>query len=150
MRPMVKAMLTHHYTYAYGGASPLNGKFDSPVLPHVNTQCMRLLLSEIGRRFPNENIIMELDGAGWHQWKNFALPHNLRLHFLPPYSPELNPQEHIWEELRKKYFHNQAFDCLDALEDQLIEGLRRLELQPQIVKSIAAWIWIINSVSIAN
>jgi transposase len=78
------------------------------------------------------------------------LPENLRLHFLPPYSPELNPQEPIWDELREKYFHNQAFDSLDALEDQLVEGLLRLEQQPQIVKSIAAWDWIVNSVSIAN
>ena len=93
---------------------------------------------------------MVVDGAGWHQSKSFALPENLRLHFLPPYSPELNPQEHIWDELREKYFHNQAFDSLDALEDQLVEGLRRLEQQPQIVKSIAAREWILDSVSNAN
>jgi hypothetical protein len=150
MRPMVKAMLTHQYTYAYGAVSPLDGRFDSLVLPHVNTECMQLFIAEIGCRYPDENIVMVVDGAGWHQSKSFALPENLRLHFLPPYSPELNPQEHIWDELREKYFHNQAFDSLEALEDQLVEGLRRLEQQPQIVKSIAAWEWILDSVSNAN
>ena len=53
-----------------------------------------------------------------------------------------HPDENIWEELREKYFHNQAFDSLDALEDQLVAGSRRLEQQPQIVRSIAAWDWI--------
>jgi len=127
LRPMVKAMLTHQYTYAYGAVSPLDGRFDSLVLPHVNTECMQLFIAEIGRRYPGENIVMVVDGAGWHQSKNFALPENLRLHFLPPYSPELNPQEHIWDELREKYFHNQAFDSLDALA-RIFHGIGRNEV----------------------
>jgi len=103
---MVKAMLTYQYTYAYGAVSPLDGKFDSLVLPLVNTECMQLFITVIGKRYPEENIVMVVDGAGWHKSKTFALPENLRLHFLPPYSPKLNPQEHIWDELREKYFHN--------------------------------------------
>ncbi|MDR2188291.1 MAG: transposase, partial [Azonexus sp.] len=69
---------------------------------------------------------------------------------LPPYSPELNPQEHLWDELREKFFHNRAFDSLDALEDQLVKGLRQMERQPAIVQSITGWEWIINSVYNAN
>jgi transposase len=78
------------------------------------------------------------------------LPDNLRLHFLPPYSPELNPQEHLWDELREKFFHNRAFESLDALEDQLVEGLRQLEMLPARVQSITGWEWIISSISNAN
>lgn len=150
MRPMVKAMLTHQYTYAYGAVSPLDGRFDSLVLPHVNTECMQLFITEIAQRYPDENIVMVIDGAGWHQSKGLKPPENLRLHFLPPYSPELNPLEHIWDELREKYFHNQAFESLDALEEQLLAGLRHLEQVPEIVKSISAWEWVLNSVSNAN
>jgi transposase len=150
MRPLVKAMLTHQYTYAYGAVSPLDGKFDSLVLPHVNTECMQLFITEVAKRYPTENIVMVVDGAGWHRSKSFVLPESLRLHFLPPYSPELNPQEHIWDELREKYFHNQAFDSMDALEEQLLAGLRYLEQSPGIVKSISGWDWILNSVSNAN
>jgi transposase len=69
---------------------------------------------------------------------------------LPPYSPELNPQEHIWEELREKYFHNKAFDNIDALEVQLLAGLRHLEGSTEVLRSIAGWEWIINSISNAN
>lgn len=132
----------------YGFAACL--RFDSLVLPHVNTECMQLFITEIASRYPDENIVMVVDGAGWHQSKSFAFPENLRLHFLPPYSPELNPQEHIWDELREKYFHNKAFDSLDALEEQLLEGLWHLEHNPQVVNSITAWDWILNSVSNAN
>ena len=149
MRPMVQAMLTHQYTYAYAAVSPIDGRFDSLILPQVNGECMQLFIAEIAARYPAENIVMILDGAGWHKTA-FDLPKNLRLHFLPPYSPELNPQEHLWDELREKYFHNIVFDSLDALEDQLADGLRALEFDAETVKSISAWDWIINAVSNAN
>ena len=81
---------------------------------------------------------MIMDGAGWHKSHHLQLAENLRLLFLPPYSPELNPQEHLWDDLREKYFHNRAFDSLEALEDH------------NRVKSIAGWKIIINSISAAN
>lgn len=86
---------------------------------------------------------------GWHKCKDFHLPDNLRLLFLPPYSPELNPHEHLWDELREKHFHNRVFDSIDALEDHLVDALRDMENAPERVKSSAGWDWIINSVSIA-
>jgi transposase len=147
MRPVVKAMLTHEYTYAYGAVSPLDGRLDSLVLPQVNGQWMQVFLDEIASRYASQNIIMIVDGAGWHKSKQIKLPENVKLHFLPPYSPELNPQEHLWDELREKSFHNKAFESMDALEDDLLEGLLALENDPQRVKSITGWEWIINSVS---
>lgn len=150
LRPQVTAMLTHEYTYAYGAVSPQDGCFDSLVLPHVNSACMQLFMDEIASRYPKDNIVMVVDGAGWHRKSDFRMPPNLRLLLLPPYSPELNPQEHLWDELREKYFHNRAFDSLDALEDQLVLGLRSLENNPDTVQSITGWDWIINSLSIGN
>lgn len=111
---------------------------------------MQIFLDEIASRHLNDNVVMVLDGAGWHKSKDFRLPDNLRLLFLPPYSPELNPQEHLWDELREKYFHNRVFDSIDALEDHLVDALRDMENAPERVKSIAGWDWIINPVSIAN
>lgn len=148
-RPLVQAMLTHQYVYAYAAVCPSDGAFDSLVLPHVNAQCMQIFIDEIARRYRHNNIIMVLDGAGWHR-THFDLPDNLKLHFLPPYSPELNPQEHIWDELREKWFHNRVFGSLDALEAQLVQGLRALENEPIRTKSIAGWDWIINSISNGN
>lgn len=150
LRPIVKAMLTHQYVYAYGAVSIADGHFDSLVLPQVNGLCMQLFLNEVAQRYPRENIIMVLDGAGWHKNQAITLPDNLKLHFLPPYSPELNPVEHLWDELREKNFHNRAFDSLDALEDTLVSALRNLELDQSTVRSICQWDWIINDISIAN
>ena len=60
-------MLTHQYTYAYGAVSPMDGKFDSLVLPQLNTECMQLFITEIASRYPQENMVMVLDGAGWNK-----------------------------------------------------------------------------------
>ncbi len=147
---MVKAMLSHQYVYAYAAVSPQDGRLDSLVLPEVNGQWMQAFLTEIANRYAHENIVMVVDGAGWHKSKAFKMPTNLKLLFLPPYSPELNPQEHIWDELREKNFHNKTFDSLDMLEDHLVVALKTLETQTETIQRISAWDWIINVVSIAN
>ncbi|SFM67803.1 DDE superfamily endonuclease [Nitrosomonas communis] len=149
-RPVVSAMVTQEYTYACGAVSPLDGAFDSLVWPHVNSDCMQIFIDEMANRYSGDNIIMIVDGAGWHKSKDFHLPENVRLLFLPPYSPELNPQEHIGDELREKYFHNREFDSIDALENHLVSALYDLENTPDLIKSITGWDWIINAVSSAN
>ena len=138
-------MLTHEYTYAYGAVDVVSGELDSLILPHVNTECTQLFLDEVATRHPEHRIIMVLDGAGWHRSAALKVPSNMRPLSLPPYAPELNPVEHIWEELREKYLHNKAFDSLDALEDQLLIGLVALEQDRPRVQSIVAWSWIINA-----
>ena len=72
-------------------------------------------------------------------------PHNIRLLSLPPYAPELDPVEHVWDELREKRFHNRVFDSLDALEDHLEIALKDFELDAPTIKSIVAWPWIIDA-----
>jgi len=114
-----------------------DGDLDSLVLPAVNGQCMEVFLAEVATRHPDENIVMVLDGAGWHKSQTMAIPENLHLLNLPPYSPELNPVEHVWDELREKHFHNRAFESLDALEDQLIVGLLALEADRQTANPFA-------------
>lgn len=144
-RPLVKAMVTQEYTYAYAAVSPGDGRLDSLILPHGNGACMHLFLKEVASRYPDERIVMGVDGAGWHKSEQFPLPPNLRLLFLPPYAPELNPVKHLWDELREKSFHNRVFDSLNALEDHLEHTLRDLENAPARVYSITAWSWIVNA-----
>lgn len=71
----------------------------------------------------------------------------MRLLPLPPYAPELNPVEHLWDELREKHFHNRVFDSLDALEDHLVAALHATEQGHDAVRSIVAWPWIIDALS---
>lgn len=146
MRPLCQAMLTHDYTYAYGAVDVCTGELDSLILPHVNTQCMQVFLNEISVRHPQEHIIMVIDGAGWHRSGELKPPANIFLLRLPPYAPELNPMEHVWDELREKFFHNRVFKSLDALEGHLELALKTLESNPNTVRSIVSWPWILDAI----
>jgi transposase len=89
-----------------------------------------------------------LTGAGWHTAEALAVPDNMTLVPLPPYAPELNPTEHVWDELREKYFHNHVFESIDSLEDHLEASLRELESDKERIRSIVAWPWIVNAVMV--
>lgn len=147
-RPICPSMVSQEYIYAYGAVSIGEGQWDSLILPHVNTGCMQIFLDEISSRYPKDRIVMVLDQAGWHKSKALKIPQNMKLLPLPPYSPELNPVENIWEELREKHFHNRVFSSLDAVEEQLLNGLVHLESNPEITQSISSWSWIINAILI--
>lgn len=79
---------------------------------------------------------MLVDGAGWHRSQDLRMPENIRLIQQPSHSPELNPVEHLWEELREKYLPNKAFKSLDAVEEALCKGLRELHGDPDRVSSM--------------
>jgi transposase len=91
---------------------------------------------------------MIADGAGWHQSTQLTLPDNLYLLKLPPYSPELNPVENLWDELREKSFGNLVFDSMTSLETHLEAALKNVESDIDRIKSIVSWPWIINSLLI--
>jgi len=146
IRPVCLTMVCQEYTYAYGAVNIADGQWDSLVLPSAETICMQVFLDEIAARYPGERIVMVLDGAGWHRGGALVVPENMRLLPLPAYSPELNPVENIWEEIREKGFVNKVFDSLDALEEQLVHSLKHLEDHPEITRSITAWNWIINAI----
>jgi len=95
-------------------------------------------------------MLMFLDGAGWHRAKRLVIPENMRLEGLRPYSTQLNPMEHLWEELREKWFANEVFDSLDSVEDRLVEALVALEGNQNLVASNTGFDWIINCQLTAN
>ena len=147
-RPVVVTEVSEEYTYAYATGSVPEGALDSLILPHVNGTGMQIFLEEVAALYPKDRLVMVMDGAGWHRNQDLVIPDNMRLLLLPPYSPELNPVEHLWDELREKWFHNRVFDSIEALEDHLKTGLRSMEGSPEIVRSIVSWPWIIDSLLI--
>jgi putative transposase len=144
IRPHVPAQIVREFTYAYAAVSPHDGVLDSLVLPWVNTSAMSLFLAEVSNRHPKEKILMFVDGAGWHKSRELVVPENIRLQSIPPYSPQLNPVEHIWDEIREKGFANKLFDSLDAVEDLLVDQLANMGKNHQTVASITGFDWIIN------
>ena len=87
-----------------------------------------------------------MDKAGWHVSKRLKLPDNLAIEFLPPYSPELNPQENVWKYLRTNYFANIYTKSLDAVEDILMNAIPKLTGNKDLIKSIAGYSWIVSSI----
>jgi hypothetical protein len=142
-RPVVGAQLERKYLYAFAAVSPHDGQMDSLVLPWVNAQTMSLFLGEVAQRHAEEFIVMVMDQAGWHLAGELAVPPNMRLVFLPPYSPELNPAEHLWKALREDCFANTVFADLDAVEHTLTAGLASLEANPYRTRQMTGFDWII-------
>ncbi len=143
-RPDVSAALVREYSYAYAALSPWDDDLDSLILPDASTVCMNVFLKEVAARHASEFIVMVLDGAGWHRAKALQMPDNMAFVFLPPYSPELNPVENLWGELREKSFHNRAFENLDAVEDRLCDALAVFEPDHERIHRLAAWRWIVE------
>lgn len=141
-RPGVSARLERKYLYAFSAVSPHDGVMDSLVLPWVNAQTMSMFLAEVAQRHAEEFIVMVMDQAGWHLAGALAVPTNLRLVFLPPYSPELNPAEHLWESLREDCFANHVFADLNAVERVLTKGLIALETDTTQTQSLTGFKWI--------
>ena len=80
-----------------------------------------------------------------HRSGKLKAPANIYLLYLPPYAPELNPIEHVWDELREKFFHNRVFSSLQALEEHLAAALKTMGKNWQTVRSIVSWPWIIGA-----
>lgn len=142
VRPVVGARLERKYIYAFSAVSPHDGVMDSLVLPWVNAEMMSMFLAEVAQRHPSEFILMVMDQAGWHVAGGLQVPPNMRLVFLPPYSPELNPAEHLWTALRQDCFANHVFKDLDQVEAALSSGLVSLEADPIRTQSMSGFEWI--------
>jgi transposase len=142
VRPEVKVQIVREYEYAYAAVSPHDGVLDSLVLPKVNTEAMGVFLAEVAERHAHEFIVMVLDGAGWHRAKQLPIPANMRLVPLPPWSPQLNPAEHLWDELREKFFANRWFETMEQLDQQLVAGLAVLEADALRIASLTGFDWI--------
>ena len=144
IRPHVAHQIVREYTYAYVAVSPHDGTLDSLILPQVSEGAMSIFLREVSNRHPDEFILMVMDGAGWHKARALSVPENMSLIYLPPYSPELNPVEHVWEHIRENGFRNKAFNSIEAVEDQLMQSLKGLENDPASVARMTGFQWIVS------
>ena len=143
-RPVVDNGYERQFTYVYGAISPREGELDWKICPKMNTAHMNEFLAQVSAAHRRELVIMVLDGASSHRSKDLITPRNIRLVRLPGYAPELNPQEHIWDELREKEFPNRVFDQMAGVLRQLQEGLPRLAADTKRLRGITGWPWIIS------
>ena len=145
LRPLVPVALVREYTYAYAAVSPHDGDLIWMLSAKMDTLHMSAFLDHVSRSYPDEFVLMVLDGAPSHRSHELRVPMNMALIRLPAYSPELNPAERLWEELREKEFANRVFDSLGAAIAQAARGLKRLQNAPSFLHSLTGWDWILNS-----
>ena len=150
LRPSVCNGYERQFVYVYGAVSPCQGELDWMICLQMNTERMNEFLSQVSHAHSEEFIVMILDGASSHKSQDLHVPENIHLLRLPGYSPELNPQEHVWDELREKEFPNRVFDSLDGVVCQLETGLPRLAANRDAIRSLTAWPWVISLNLIAH
>lgn len=141
-RPSVPCHHIREYRYVFGAVDPSDGASFFLVMPQCNTVCMNVFLRELSKMFPDDYIVLVADGAGWHKAKGLIIPANIEIVTLPPYTPEMNPIEQIWKELRSRGFRNEVFQTLEKVVDRLCELLR--SLSPQTIQSITGRSWILS------
>src|SRR5260370_12942738 len=142
IRPQVASQLIRECIYLYGAGSPKDGTCVYLTMPTSNTACFQSFLSVLWRRFARQDILLVLDGAPNHRCGDLSVPNNITLLFLPPYAPELNPKENLWDEIREKIFKNYALKSIDAVYRKLDEAILYIERNPEIVKSITSFPYI--------
>jgi transposase len=144
LRPVVFNGYEREFTYVYGGVSPLQGQLDWSLSDQMNTAQMAAFLSQVSQAHPQDFIVMVVDGASSHKAKELIVPENVRLIRLPGYSPELNPQEHIWDEVREKAFPNLVLDQMAVVIERLKSGMSAIAADAERVRRITAWPWVIS------
>lgn len=146
IRPTVGAQLAREFLYLFGAISPTDGCHDSLILPAANTAAMSRFFAELRLRHPDEYILVILDGAGWHKSKDLAIPEAMELAALPPYCPDLNPEEQVWDELREIVCGNRVFDSLDAVANAAELGLVALKANPKALRGLSGRDWILEPI----
>lgn len=141
-RPSVSCHHIREYRYAYGAIEPKTGDSFFLVMPYCNTDCTNVFLEELSKTFPKDKILLVCDGASWHKSKALIIPENICLIFIPPYTPEMNPIEQIWKEIRKIGFKNEMFQSLQKVVDRLCEAI--CSLSNDLIKSVAGRKWILD------
>lgn len=80
------------------------------MMTRCDTESMNFFLEKLSEQYTDDYILLICDGAAWHKSTELIIPENIELFFIPPYTPEMNPIEQIWKEIRKRGFQNEVFD----------------------------------------
>ncbi len=100
VQPVGTIQHVFQWFYVYGAVAPTSGESFFLELPYLNSQMFQLFLDELAQAFPTSLNVLVLDKSGGHTAKRLVVPENVRLVLLPPASPELNPIERVWRDLK--------------------------------------------------
>lgn len=135
IKPIVNYQHRFDTTYLYGSYSPINGNSFVWEINGVDTEIFESYLKHFSQYKPKEYKIVIIDNAGFHSTKNIEIPDNIFLLRIPPYSPELNPCEQIWQYIKNRY-KNQRFETMVNLKDWLHKMVCKMD--KELIKSITS------------
>jgi hypothetical protein len=142
-RPIVRVQHRFKWRYVLAFVHPASGRSGWQFASTVNTAVMSVALASFAATVgagPTKRIVLVLDQAGYHTSSLLSVPEGLHLLFLPPYSPELQPAEHLWHYTDQPLI-NEHYPTIDALEDALADHCARLQRQRAVIRSATLFHW---------
>jgi len=148
-RPRSRLQQERASVHPFGAVCPERDVGIALALPAVSTTAMSLFLAELGRALPpSTHAALVLDRAGWHLSHDLVVPANLTLLPLPPYSPELNPVERIWQHLRDRWLsHRVLAGGYAAVIEAACAAWNALRAETGRIRSLTSFPWLPKSVT---
>ncbi|HEU9316607.1 TPA: IS630 family transposase, partial [Streptococcus pneumoniae] len=137
--PHVHSHYIREFRYCYGAVDAHTGESFFLRAGGCNTEWMNVFLEELSQAYPDDYFLLVMDNAIWHKSSTLKIPTNIGFAFIPPYTPEMNPIEQVWKEIRKRGFKNKAFRTLEDVMNQLQDVIQGLE--KEVIKSIVNRRW---------
>ena len=134
MRTAVKKRLGFKNFYFYTAVNPKTGAECSLLAPLVNAEWLSLFLQELSESLQSKKAFVIMDRAPWHKACHLKIPENIQIIFLPPYSPELNPVERLWQYIKDAILKNRLYDSLGLLEAAACDFIN--SLHSDLIRSI--------------
>lgn len=138
-RPEIAVYPRYEWLYLYGFVQPSTGMTDWFILAQMNTKAFSVILEKFAQS-TSKHILLVMDQAPWHRSSNLIVPDNITIIFQPPYSPEVQPAEHLWQ-FTDKPFINTCPDSLQHLEQTLSDQCEYLKMNPDIIKKATCFHW---------
>lgn len=122
IKPVAEIDYSFTAMYLYGAVDPVKGDHFFLEFPHLNAACFQIFSNQFSATFSQSLNVIVLDNGRFHRAKTLEIPDNVILLFLPPYSPELNPIERLWQDLKAKLFC-QVYETLEDMQTKITEIL---------------------------
>jgi len=135
----------YEWLWLYAVVEPATGESFCLYLPRLDGLCFEVFLEELKQQYPDENLVLVLDGAPAHRSGQVRWPSGIEPLELPSYSPELNPAERWFEVLRRE-LANEVFETVEVMGDALAEALRPYWDNPARLARLTGYGWWINSI----
>jgi transposase len=143
VQPIGSVQHIFEWCYVYGAVEPTTGERFFLELPYLNAEMFQLFVDAFAQAFPDSLNLLLLDNSGAHTAHKLTIPENVRLVYLPPYCPELNPIERVWRDLKDALAWLQ-FPTLDVQQDYIATLLRAYEATT--LQSLTGYTYLVEAI----